>query len=120
MADPVAADFALNMIKASKAAKKSLIDGAHLDIKNLKSLKMRCEWAFKMGFDGKAAMHPNQIPLINKEMMPSTQAIKEAEKMVEVYEKGSEVSSFVPHQNGFITPPKYRAAKLFLKKWREK
>jgi len=40
-----------------------------------------------MGFDGKWAIHPDQVPVINRAFTPSREEITRAKEIVELYEK---------------------------------
>ncbi len=116
MIDPVAAQFALTALKAAKMTGKEIADGAYLDIGDLEGLKKRCLWAREIGFDGKVALHPKQATIINRWMTPDPETKKMAREIVRTYEQNLASSSFVPLKGSFITPPKYEAAKRFLKK----
>lgn len=116
MADPEALDFALRVLKACKMLRKGIVDGAHLNIKDPAGLKKRCEWAFGIGFEGKAAIHPDQVAVINPAFSPDNEKIDLAREMVGLYEEKGGTESFIPHRGSFLTPPKYEAAKRFLKK----
>nr|WP_249175844.1 HpcH/HpaI aldolase/citrate lyase family protein ['Parthenium hysterophorus' phyllody phytoplasma] len=40
-----------------------------------------------MGFNGKSAIHPNQLPILNRVFRPSDQEIQEALKILTLYKK---------------------------------
>ncbi len=71
---------------AAKAAQKEAIDTpvSSLDdaalIQGIKQTKT-------FGFDGKLAIHPNQVPLINTHLAPSKTAIHEARRIIIAHEK---------------------------------
>ena len=42
-----------------------------------------------MGFDGKTAIHPSQVPVINRVFSPSPEEVARARRIIEVMEKAS-------------------------------
>jgi citrate lyase subunit beta/citryl-CoA lyase len=42
-----------------------------------------------MGFDGKWAIHPDQVPIINRAFTPSPAEITRAREIIELYEKAA-------------------------------
>lgn len=115
--DLLAADFAAHVLKAGHMTGKVVIDGAYLEIQDLKGLEQRCRWASRMGFEGKIALHPSQIAMINQSMPPLPEDIEKAREIVRVYEGSPDSQAFLRHGGSFITPPKYEAAKRYLKKY---
>ena len=57
-----------------------------LDIKDEAGLKREARLAQRMGFTGKAAIHPVQIAPINEVFSPDTETIAFAQKVIEAYE----------------------------------
>jgi citrate lyase subunit beta/citryl-CoA lyase len=45
-----------------------------------------------MGFDGKWAIHPDQVPVINRVFTPSREEITRAQEIIDLYER-SDVDS---------------------------
>ncbi len=117
MKDPVAQEFAIRAVKTCKAMKKNIIDGVFLNLKNSSGLRKRCQWAFRLGFDGKAAIHPKQVAIINRWMFPTPAELHSAKQIIEIYKKSAKAGGFVAFHGGFITPPIYKAAQIFLKKY---
>ena len=50
--------------------------------------------AAQMGFDGKWAIHPDQVPVINRVFTPSTEEITRAREIIDLYEH-SDINSGV-------------------------
>jgi citrate lyase subunit beta/citryl-CoA lyase len=42
-----------------------------------------------MGFDGKWAIHPDQVPVINRVFTPSREEITRAQEIIALYEKSA-------------------------------
>lgn len=115
--DLIATDFAIRVIKTAKSADLMVLDGAYLNIRDLNGLKERCKWAVEMGFDGKAALHPDQTAVIDEAFSPKQETIQKAREMIQRYEMEGKTGAFVPFEGSFITPPIYKMAKRFLKKY---
>lgn len=63
-------DITLNYVRGrlltySKAYKKQIFDTPCFELNNMEKAKTEIEMSFNMGFDGKLAIHPKQINLIN-------------------------------------------------------
>ena len=58
------------------------IDGVWLDYKDDNGLRDEAERVAAMGFSGKIAIHPQQVPVINRVFTPSEEAIERAQKIV--------------------------------------
>ena len=58
-------EFRKNIVNKSKNIKKP-IDTSYLNFKNLNGFETSCNIVKKLGFGGKACIHPNQIDISNK------------------------------------------------------
>tara|TARA_Y100000588_G_C13969160_1_gene802192 strand:- start:42 stop:899 length:858 start_codon:yes stop_codon:yes gene_type:complete len=74
------------IVHAAASAKIDSMDMPALNIDNLEELEETARAAAKIGFTGKAAIHPSHIPLINRCFSPTPQAIEEARKVIAAYE----------------------------------
>lgn len=70
-----AAAYGIDAIDTPLASTQS--DSVHADSQTAQAL----------GFDAKAAIHPNQVPLINKALSPSPQAIERAQRIVTMHDQ---------------------------------
>ena len=43
-----------------------ILDGVHLDFRNLESFRLACAQGREMGFDGKTLIHPGQVAIANE------------------------------------------------------
>ncbi len=66
------------MVMAAKANGLMVIDAPYGNFKDDEGLTKSAGMAAALGFDGKWAIHPNQIPVINKVFSPSTEEIERA------------------------------------------
>lgn len=70
---------------AAKAAGVDAIDTTYVDLGDLDGLRAEAEYCHHMGFDGKAAIHPSHIPVINAVFTPSDGEVERATRLVEAF-----------------------------------
>jgi citrate lyase beta subunit len=58
------------------------LDMPYFDFKNPEGLEREAREAADMGFTGKAAIHPNQVSIINRVFIPSEDEVREAEELL--------------------------------------
>lgn len=73
------------VVNAAKAAGLDAIDNVHLKIRDLDGLKRVAEESAGYGFDGKWAITPAPLEIINAAFMPAAEQIERAEKLVRRY-----------------------------------
>lgn len=112
-------DLMCRVIKAAKRHGCEILDGPWIRLKDPVALVARTQWARRMGFSGKVAIHPTQLAIINELLTPSRTELDRAQEIVTHYETHQGSSGAVPFQGRFIIPPEYRAAKAFLKKYQK-
>ncbi len=66
-----------------------VLDGVHLDFRNLESFEQACEQARHMGFDGKTLIHPGQVAIANQSFGYSAEAIADARAVIDVWQEAS-------------------------------
>lgn len=71
---------------SAKAARVMAVDQVFTNFKNLQGLEKECEAAFNEGFDGKLAIHPDQIEVINRCFSPHQEQIEKAQRIVQAFE----------------------------------
>jgi citrate lyase subunit beta/citryl-CoA lyase len=71
---------------AAAASGVAAIDGVHAEFRDLKTTQSEAERAYRDGFAGKLAIHPDQVPVINAAFMPSTNEIAQAQRIVAAFE----------------------------------
>ncbi|MGB9122988.1 MAG: CoA ester lyase [Candidatus Angelobacter sp.] len=91
--DTVREQFALyhypkaKTVAAARAAGIDVVDGVTLQFRDLKQCEHDSRSAAQMGFDGKWAIHPDQVPVINRIFTPSQEEITRAQEIIDLYEK---------------------------------
>ncbi len=74
-------------ITAARAAGITCVDGVTLAIRDLDACRRDSRMAARMGFDGKWAIHPTQVPVINEAFTPTTEEVAQAQRIVSAYER---------------------------------
>jgi citrate lyase beta subunit len=72
-------------IVAARAAGITCVDGVTLAIRDLEACRRDAQMAARMGFDGKWAIHPAQVPVINEAFTPTTDEIARAQRIMDAY-----------------------------------
>jgi citrate lyase subunit beta/citryl-CoA lyase len=91
--DAVREQFALyhypkaKTIAAARAADIDVVDGVTLQFRDLQQCEHDARLAAQMGFDGKWAIHPDQVPVINRVFTPSPEEITRAQEIIDLYQK---------------------------------
>ncbi len=91
--DPIREQFALyhypkaKTVAAARAAGVDVVDGVTFQFRDLHQCEIDSRCAAQMGFDGKWAIHPDQVPVINRAFTPSPEEIVRAREVLELYEK---------------------------------
>jgi citrate lyase subunit beta/citryl-CoA lyase len=90
---PVREQFALyhypkaKTVAAARAAGIQVIDSVTLQFRDLAQCEHDARAALEMGFDGKWAIHPDQVGVINRVFTPSAEEITRASEILELYRK---------------------------------
>lgn len=85
------------LIAAAKAADVQALDTVYSDVQDSKGLYRQAVKMRQLGFDGKAAIHPNQVDVIHRAFNPSEEEIDHALQVMQAIKeakaKGSGVAS---------------------------
>ncbi|MCL8210078.1 HpcH/HpaI aldolase/citrate lyase family protein [Spiroplasma attinicola] len=109
--------FGRNMVlHAARAAKIDAFDSVFGDINDLAGLKKETEFIKELGFTGKSAIHPNQVPIINQIFTPNEKEIADALAIITAYQKHQKTNKGVFTVNGKMVdkPIIEKAEKLLL------
>jgi len=102
--------FARSMIvAAAKAAGIGASDTVFGDFRDMDGLYREAKQAAAMGFDGKGAIHPNQLPVIIRAFTPDTGRIEKAKRIMEAIKKAEAEGSAVVAVGGKMVDPPVRA-----------
>ena len=84
--------FAMSrLVMAAKANQLLAIDAPYGNFKDHKGLEASAVMSCALGFDGKWAIHPAQIGLINRVYAPAPADIQRARKVIEAFEQAQQV-----------------------------
>jgi citrate lyase subunit beta/citryl-CoA lyase/(S)-citramalyl-CoA lyase len=71
------------LVTAARANDLQVMDSALFDVADLDGLGAEAARAKAMGFSGKVAIHPSQVPIINMAFSPDSHELEQARKIVE-------------------------------------
>lgn len=80
------------VVAAASAAGIDAVDTLHTDFKDTDGLREATERGIEMGYDGKMAIHPRQVTVINEAFTPDAERIEWAERVIEARETADEES----------------------------
>lgn len=104
-------------VVAAAAAGVDALDTVHTDIEDVAGLREQTEFVVELGFDGKLAIHPDQIPVINEAFTPASDEIEWAEKVLAGQERASEADAGVFTVDGqMIDPPLVERARTIVRR----
>lgn len=76
----------MSILMAARAYNKQAIDGPYLGIKDLEGFRRVAGRSAALGFDGKWALHPDQIELANEVFSPKQADYDHAEMILDAYD----------------------------------
>lgn len=79
------------ILVAARNAGLQAIDGPYLVIKDLDGFREMALRARALGYDGKWALHPGQVDVLNEVFSPTQDEFDKAEAIVEAYQRATEV-----------------------------
>lgn len=71
---------------AAAAAKVQAIDTVMVDFRDDEGMRRECREAWRDGFTGKLAVHPDQVPIINDAMVPSREDLDFARAVIAAFD----------------------------------
>jgi citrate lyase subunit beta/citryl-CoA lyase len=80
---------------AARAHDVAIVDGIHLDLKDMKSFEYACRMARDLGFDGKSLIHPDQIAYANDAFTPRPDSVARARRIIEALAEANRAGSGV-------------------------
>ncbi|MCD6110565.1 MAG: HpcH/HpaI aldolase/citrate lyase family protein [Thermoplasmata archaeon] len=83
------------ILLAARAAGVQALDTVYSDIKDTDGLYQEAVTVRKMGYDGKAAIHPSQIEVIHRAFTPTEEEIEYARRVIEALETAKKEGSGV-------------------------
>jgi citrate lyase subunit beta / citryl-CoA lyase len=93
---------------AAKAAGISAIDTTYVRLRDLDGLRREAAECAAMGFDGKAAIHPAHVEIINEVFQPDEAAVADARRLIAAFEAAG--GGAVRHDDRMVDAPHYKQA----------
>jgi len=90
----------MKIVIAARAANIDAIDTPYFDVKDSEGCEINARQAKWMGYDGKSAIHPSQVDVINKVFTPTAEEVEYAKKVIEVYQKAEAEGKGATQLNG--------------------
>ena len=73
------------LVLAVKAVGMDVVDSIFLNLQDHEGLRLEAAQAAALGFTGKLAIHPGQLPVIHKAFTPSADQVRRAERILEAW-----------------------------------
>ena len=101
------------LVVASHAARKAApIDGVFTDLDDLDGLRAAAERARRLGYFGKSALHPRQVPVINEVFQPRSEELGWARRVLEAFERSGGAATRLDDGEFVDAPIAERARRL--------
>jgi (S)-citramalyl-CoA lyase len=101
------------VVHAARLAGVAVLDTPNMDARNLTVLADEAARAARLGFSGKAAIHPAQIEPIHRAFAPTAEQIKRAQEVIQLYEQMAATGAALL-DGKLVDLPVYLAAKNLL------
>jgi len=75
------------LVHAAASAGIDLLDVPYLTLEDPEGLRKEATGCAKLGFTGKASIHPNQIPIIHEAFTPDAKTVEKARKVCAAFEQ---------------------------------
>ena len=99
------------IVNAAAIARAPAIDGVTLDLDDSDGLEAECRHIRALGFAGKIAIHPKQVPVINRVFLPTSEELDWAAGVIEA-SKGTDAGAFSFRGQMIDAPVLARARRL--------
>jgi citrate lyase subunit beta / citryl-CoA lyase len=110
------------IVSASRAAGlPGPVQSVYTNVKDLDGLRRSTEEGKNMGFVGRSAIHPSQVPIINEVFTPTEEEVAEAQELLDRLEgeAGSGTGAFVLEDGRFVDRAVVESARRTLT-WRDR
>jgi citrate lyase beta subunit/acyl dehydratase len=103
------------VITAAKAYGRQAIDTVFVALNDPEGLEADCQLARTLGFDGKMAIHPGQVEVMNRIFAPSAEEIGQARRLLEAHAARQAAGTGAFELDGkMVDMPMVRAAEALL------
>ena len=87
-------------ILAARLAGKDILDGVHLDFRNLDAFEHICNQGRDLGFDGKTLIHPSQVEIANRVFGVDPDDLARAREVIQAWREAREAGKGVAVVDG--------------------
>ena len=77
------------VLLAARAAGAEALDTPYFELDDAPGLEAHARFAVDLGYDGKAAIHPSQIEVVNRLFTPSAEAVARARQVLAAYDEAA-------------------------------
>lgn len=106
------------MVMTARAAGLAAVDAPFGDFKDLQGLARSCARSAALGYDGKWAIHPDQVPLINEAYAPAFEDFERSRRILEAYEDAQRQGrGSVALDGKMLDAASIRLASMICKQW---
>ncbi|MDO6461810.1 CoA ester lyase [Granulosicoccaceae sp. 1_MG-2023] len=74
-------------VTAARAHGLEIIDGVHLNFRDLDEFTRQCEQGRTLGFDGKSLIHPSQVDICNRVFAPDAETVDRAQRIITAWDE---------------------------------
>ncbi len=99
------------VVSAARAAGRVPVQSVYTNVRNPDGLRRSTVEGKRLGFFGRSAIHPAQVPIINETFTPTEEEVSEAEDLLSRLESASGASVFVLEDGRFVDEAVVRAAR---------
>ena len=105
------------VVIAASAHKLQAIDSVFVEFRDLDGLEAECQFVRGLGFDGKLAIHPAQVEVINRSFVPSAEEIEKAMRILDAFREHDKANQGAFELDGeMVDKPAARAAERVLER----
>lgn len=103
------------VVLAARTHGLSVVDGAHLDIKDPHACEYACRQSRDFGFDGKAVIHPAQLAYTNDAFTPNPKFVERRREIIRLMEEANaEGRSYALMNSRLLQPSELDAARYWV------
>jgi citrate lyase subunit beta/citryl-CoA lyase/(S)-citramalyl-CoA lyase len=103
------------IVNAARAANIEVVDAPMFDINDISGLREESRRSHALGFSGKIAIHPRQIPVINEVFSPDARTLQEANRVVSAAQSNDFRIAVV--DGVMMGPPFFEAARRLIEEF---
>ncbi len=97
-------------VLAARAAGIEILDGVHLDFRDMEGFEAACKQGRRLGFDGKTLVHPDQVDIANRVFAPSAAEIEQAKRTLAAWRKAEAEGRGIAVADGRVVESLHAAA----------